>query len=134
MKKLIIEVLTRGMQQTELKHGRKIIKTEQDLLALNTKALMKLYNQVMEKYGYYIDKENPNGNSITDDVFREYVFDKLYDTYENVGILYDPDIQDEMYMADYVLEYTDAEILIIYNHNMFDHNFINWKPGMSDDD
>jgi len=133
MKQLVLEVLKKGMTQTELKHGRKVIKTEKDLLALNTKALMKLYNQVMQKFGYYIDEHHEHGQTLIDDSFRDYMFDKLIEVYDNVGILYDPTIEDEMYLADYVFEYNDGQIAQIYNHNMFDHDFINWKNHSEDD-
>jgi len=123
MKKLVIGVLTKSMLETEIKHGRKVIKTENDLLALNTKALMKLYNSVMKKFRYYIDEHNQDGQTFIDDDCREYMLDKLYEIYENVGVLYDPTIEDELYMGDYISKYNDARIAQIYNHNMFDHAF-----------
>lgn len=134
MKQIVIEVLKKAISRSSIKDGKKTIKTENELLALNTKALMKLYNNVMKEYNFNIAAIcEQHGKSLTDDGFREYMIDKLYDTYEKTDILYDPEIEDEMYMADYVLEYPDGQIAQIYNHNMFDHNFINFKPWMVND-
>lgn len=128
MKQIVIEVLKKALSRSAIKDGKKTIKTENELLFLNTKALMKLYNKVMKDYNFNIaDICEQHGQSLTDDDFREYMIDKLYDVYEKTDILYDPEIEDEMYMADYVLEYPDGQIAQIYNHNMFDHNFINFK-------
>jgi hypothetical protein len=133
MKQIVIEVLKKAISRSAIKDGKKTIKTENELLSLNTKSLMKLYNNVMKEYNFNIaDICEQHGKSLTDDSFREYMIDKLYDTYEKTDILYDPEIEDEMYMADYVLEYPDGQIAHIYNHNMFDHNFINFKSGMND--
>jgi hypothetical protein len=129
MKQIVIEVLKKAINRSAIKNGKKTIKTESELLSINTKSLMKLYNNVMKEYNFNIaDICERYGQSLTDDEFREYMIDKLYDTYEKTDVLYDPEIEDEMYMADYVLSYSDGQIAQIYNHNMFDHNFINFKP------
>ena len=129
MKQIVIEVLKKAINRSAIKNGKKTIKTESELLSINTKSLMKLYNNVMKEYNFNIaDICEQYGQSLTDDEFREYMIDKLYDTYEKTDVLYDPEIEDEMYMTDYVLSYSDGQIAQIYNHNMFDHNFINFKP------
>lgn len=133
MKQIVIEVLKKAISRSAIKDGKKTIKTENELLSLNTKSLMKLYNNVMKEYNFNIaDLCEQYGKSLTHDEFREYMIDKLYDIYEKTDILYDPEIEDEMYMADYVLAYPDGQIAQIYNHNMFDHDFINWKKHRED--
>lgn len=127
MKQIIIEVLKKAITSSGLKQGKKSIKSESDLLDLKPNALMKLYNQAVPHLGNVEHICQVYGQAVTDDKFRSYMIDKLDDIYYKVGVIYCPDIEDEISITDEFLSSNDEYIARVYNHNMFDHDFINWK-------
>jgi len=126
MKHIIISVLQMVIGKNgSIKLGKKAIKTERDLLSLSDKQLISLYNKQMmyENRSQFEDLINSLGCSVTKDYFREYMIDKLLLQADN-DVVYCPEIEDELYLDDGFFEENDACILTIYNHNMFDHEYI----------
>lgn len=124
MHKLIIEALNLVISRNgSIKSSKVTIKTEKELLALNQKELMKVYNKVMknESREKFDDLFSSLGGGITDDFFRNYMVDKLFDIYNKFDVVYCPDIEDELYLGDDIFEENDQRVMILYNHNLFDH-------------
>lgn len=126
MKSIILDILKTILSNDgSLVSGNKLISTEEFLLSINDKDLIKVYNQNLNLKGWqqYESIIRHHGSTVNDDFFRNQMIDKIYNLYNKDYVLYDMEIEDELYFDDDFENQSDVDILIIYNHNMFDHGY-----------
>lgn len=121
MRDLVIATLKKAMESTTIKHAKKSLKTEQDLLNLTDKSLMKIYDKVMKKD--FIHYDSSHAQSIENDGCRDYMIDKLFERYADTDILYCPDIEDLISDIEYINDESDDYVIRLYKHNMFELNY-----------
>lgn len=126
MKSIILDILKTILSNDgSLVSGNKSITTEASLLSINDKDLIKVYNQNLNLKGWrkYESIIRHHGSAVNDDFFRNQMIDKIYHLYNKDYVLYDMEIEDELYFGEDFENQSDVDILIIYNHNMFDHGY-----------
>lgn len=128
MKKLIVEALKLIIEKNgSIGSGKSSILTEKQLLSLKPRPLIKLYDKVVkaESRKKFETIWSNLGGGVTDDDCRQYMIDKLFDIYYEFDVLYCPDIEDEIILDDSIFDECDERVIILYNHNLFDHDFKN---------
>lgn len=126
MKSIILDILKTILSNDgSLVSGNKLISTEESLLSIKDKDLIKVYNQNLNLKGWhqYESVIRHHGSTVNDDFFRNQMIDKIYNLCNKDYVLYDMEIEDELYFGDDFENQSDVDILIIYNHNMFDHGY-----------
>lgn len=127
MKQIIVDTLIFVFNRDKIiKFQKKKIKSLSELNDLTNKELMKLYNIVMQSencknFESIFIKDGP---LVSENFFREYMIDKLYEQKEAIDVVYCPDIEDEISLREDFEDEPDCRIISLYNHNMFEHGFI----------